>query len=294
MFIVMTIDWNWFFGAFAQCAAALIAIIGAFIISKLLGESEKEEIQNSRIDDLIIHYNDLKKRISVRYFDWYDKRNIEYSSDLKKSIKNGDFSVMDDDEMLQKLFEIEPDLFGTPSCLGTLNDLILKLRTEEETSFENGLSSVISQMSLNIVPEGLWDKLGKEKDLINQLGIESAKLIEQFVKAKNDIWITKNNLTPIKITIYILCVGLILTVIYPLHFMPIAENQSPTIVFDFELICFHVFSLKGFLLLSLTIVIEGIFGYFLWLLKSVEKKYNGVLAKLEDKYYAINEYSEYF
>ena len=293
MFIVMTIDWNWFFGAFAQCAAALIAIIGAFIISKLLGESEKEEIHNSKIDDLIIHYNDLKKRISVRYFDWYDKQNIEYSSDLKKSIRNSDFTALEDDEMLQKLFEIEPDLFGTPSCLGALNDLILKLR-EEDTSYGSGFPMAISQMTHNIAPVGLWDKLGKEKDLINQLGIESATLIEQFVKAKNDIWITKNNLTPIKITIYILCVGLILTVIYPLHFMPIGVNQSPSIGFDFELICFHVFSLKGFLLLSLTIIIEGIFGYFLWLLKSVEKKYNGVLAKLEDKYYAINEYSEYF
>ena len=40
-------DWNWFFAAFAQCAAALIAIIGAFVISKLLGENEKEEVIES-------------------------------------------------------------------------------------------------------------------------------------------------------------------------------------------------------------------------------------------------------
>ena len=50
----MIVDWNWFFAAFAQSAAALIAIIGAFIISKLLGENEKEEMQSNKIDELII------------------------------------------------------------------------------------------------------------------------------------------------------------------------------------------------------------------------------------------------
>ena len=64
-----TTDWNWFFASFAQCAAALIAIIAAFIISKLLGEAEKGEIHNSKIDELIIRYNDLFKRISARYFE---------------------------------------------------------------------------------------------------------------------------------------------------------------------------------------------------------------------------------
>jgi len=49
----MIVDWNWFFAAFAQSAAALIAIIGAFIISKLLGENEKEEKQSNEIDELI-------------------------------------------------------------------------------------------------------------------------------------------------------------------------------------------------------------------------------------------------
>ncbi|RWX47315.1 hypothetical protein H206_03730, partial [Candidatus Electrothrix aarhusensis] len=35
------VDWNWFFAAFAQCGAALIGIIAAFIISKLLAEDNK-------------------------------------------------------------------------------------------------------------------------------------------------------------------------------------------------------------------------------------------------------------
>lgn len=289
----MTIDWNWFFAAFAQCAAGLIAIIGAFIISKLLGEIEKEEVHSSKIDQLIIQYNDLLKRISVRYFDWYDKRNIDYSTDLEEAIKNGDFQGLNDEEKLTKLFEIEPDLFGTPSCLEELNKKIAEL-TPKTTQLGNGFSIVNNPISLNITPAGLWDKLSKEREAINQLKIESETLIELFDKSRNDISVTQNNLTPIKITIYILGIGLLLTVIYPLHFMPIGVNQNPTLGFSFDLVIDNIFSIKGLLLSLLTTVIEGIFGYFLWLIKSLEKKYSATTSRLDEKYFDIASYSQYF
>lgn len=289
----MTLDWNWFFAAFAQCAAGLIAIIGAFIISKLLGEVEKEEIHSSKCDQLVIHYNDLLKRISVRYFDWYDKRNIDYSSDIEKAIRNGDFQKLNDEEKLKKLFEIETDLFGTPSCLKELNKKIAEF-TPKTTELGNGLSFVKNPISFNIPPAGMWDKLSEEKEAINQLKIESETLIERFNTAKNDISITQNNLTPIKITIYILGVGLLLTVIYPLHFMPIAVNQNPTLDFSLDLVYSNIFSIKGLLLFLLTIVIEGIFGYFLWLTRSIEKKYATTTSRLDKKYFEITSYSQYF
>lgn len=289
----MTIDWNWFFAAFAQCAAGLIAIIGAFIISKLLGEVEKEEIHSSKFDQLIIHYNDLLKRISVRYFEWYDNRNIEYSSDIEKAIRNGDFRELNDEEKLKKLFEIETNLFGTPGCLTQLDKKIAEF-TPKTTELGGGLSFVKNPISFNIPPTGIWDKLSEEKEAINQLKIESETLIERFNTARNDISITQNNLTPIKITIYILAVGLLLTVIYPLHFMPIAVNQNPTLGFSFELVYSNIFSIKGLLLFLLTIVIEGIFGYFLWLITSIEKKYAMTTSRLDEKYFEIKSYSQYF
>ena len=196
----MTIDWNWFFAAFAQSGAALIAIIGAFIISKLLGESEKEEQNLNDLEELIIHYKDLKKRISYRYFDWYDKRNIEYSSDIGKAIKNGDFDGLNDDEKISKLSEVKPNLFGTDSCIAALNERIEKL-TPTKTELGNGLSMVNSPIELNIPPKGLWSDITDEKEIINSLQIESEKLIDQFTRTKNKIDATSKNLFPIKVTI---------------------------------------------------------------------------------------------
>lgn len=289
----MTIDWNWFFAAFAQSGAALIAIIGAFIISKLLGESEKEEQNLNDLEELIIHYKNLKKRISYRYFDWYDKRNIEYSSDIGEAIKNGDFDGLNDDEKISKLSEVKPNLFGTDSCIAALNERIEKL-TPTKTEFGNGLSMVNSPIELNIPPKGLWSDITDEKEIINSLQIESEKLIDQFTRTQNKIDATSKNLVPIKVTIYILMVGIILTVIYPLHFMPLEINQTPNIVISVNLFFQLLFSLKGILLLLLTLVIEGIFGYFLGLTMRTEKRYDALKEKILVKYLKIESYSKYF
>lgn len=289
----MTIDWNWFFAAFAQSGAALIAIIGAFIISKLLGESEKEEQNSNELEELIIHYKDLKKRVSNRYFDWYDKKNIQYSSDLGDSIKNGDFNGLNDEEKLSKLFEIETNLLGTDSCIDALNERIEKL-TPTTTEFGNRLSMVNHTMELNIPPKGMWSNLSEEKEIINSLGIESETLIDQFRKTQNKIEAASKNLVPIKVTIYILMIGIILTVIYPLHFMPLEINQTPNVVVSISLFFELLFSLKGILLFILTLVIEGIFGYFLWLTIRTEKRYEEIKGKILDDYLDIKSYSKYF
>src|SRR5690606_34576285 len=178
----MIVDWNWFFAAFAQCAAALIAIIGAFVISKLLGESEKEEMQANKIDQLIIHYNNLIKRISARHFHWYDKESIESSTDLEDAIRNGEFQGLQDSEMLQKLFEIEPGLFRTESCLDKLKEKIAELTpTSIEQEREYSIyGSPLSTLSTSMISVGAWNELSKEKETINQLKFESDNLIDKF------------------------------------------------------------------------------------------------------------------
>ena len=279
----MSIDWNWFFAAFAQSGAALIAIIGAFIISKLLGESEKEEQNANDLDELIIHFKDLKKRVSNRYFNWYDERYIEYSIDLEDAIKNDDFSGLNDEEKLLKLFEIHPNLFGTQNCLSALNERIEKLKP---SGFGIGLSMV--------TPKGMWSSLTEEKEIINTLQIESETLIDQFNRLQNKINASSKNLDPIKVTIYILMVGIILTVIYPLHFMPLEVNQTPQLEISVSLFFELLFSIKGILLFVLTLVIEGIFGYFLGLTIRTEKRYDGLKGKILDDYLDIKSYSEHF
>ncbi|UII32269.1 hypothetical protein LVD17_00260 [Fulvivirga ulvae] len=289
----MILDWNWFFAAFAQCAAALIAILGAFIISKLIGEGEKEEKYAKIINDLIIKYNDLTKRISARHFEWYDRSTILYSRSIKDAITKGDFDELSDDEMIPKMRETKPELFGTESGLELLKERIEQYKPRK-IDYE-GVSVTLPPMPFSdIPPNGIWDNLNEEKEVINHLEIESNTLIEKFNEVKLDLTASKGNLAPIKVTIYILAIGLLFTVIYPLHFMPMRANEVPQIGFSVALVISNLTSLKGILLILLTLVIEGIFGYFLWIVSRIEKKYLNTFNKLDGKYFDISTYSQYF
>ena len=120
-------DWNTFFATLSQSAAGLIAIIAAFVISKLLGENEKQEIFDSQISKLIIEYNDILQRLSVRKFEWYNRLNIEYSSEIEEAVKNGRFKDLEDNEKLALLYLIEPHLYRSEECLNELNKIIKKI-----------------------------------------------------------------------------------------------------------------------------------------------------------------------
>ena len=73
---------------------------------------------------------------------WYDKNNIEYSTELEKSIKANDFNNLSDEDMLKKLFEIEPGLFGTPNCIEILKKKITK-HTPVRKNIGNGIMQMI-------------------------------------------------------------------------------------------------------------------------------------------------------
>ena len=54
----MNYDWNWFFSSYYQCAATLIGIIEAFVMSKLLGLSVKVNLITSMsIPFMLTHHS---------------------------------------------------------------------------------------------------------------------------------------------------------------------------------------------------------------------------------------------
>lgn len=282
-------DWNWFFAAYAQCGAALIGIISAFIISKLLGENDKYETITEKLESSVIKKNDLLKRISNRYFDWHDRLSIKHEYDLGEAIENGEFSGLSNEKKLEKLYEIIPALYKVESCIDYLDS-----RINEASQKTSGSYLGSSLRSLDITPVGLWDKIIKEREVISQLKIESETLIEEFHSILHTLEATRNNLNPIKNTIYILSLGLLMTVIYPLHFMPLEVNQLPIIGFSLKIIKTNLYSIKGLLLVVLTVTIESIFVYFFLLLVSLNSKYKQSIESIDEQWLNLNYYSEYF
>lgn len=280
----MAIDWNWFFAAYAQSAAALIGIIGAFTISKLLGESEKVDQIANELEDLIISHRNLAKRIAMIDFDGCDWAIIKSSSGVEEAIRQGSFNGLSEEEILAKLLEIEPGLFGTGSCLEALKEVMEDL--SEEPLPGNSFSSELAR-SLFYYPS-------KEMQDIAIVKIESETMMDRFKGTQRKIHAAAKNLVPIRVTIYILMVGILLTVVYPLHFMPSAINEMPQAVISVSRFFEPLLSIKGLLLFLLAGVTEGIFGYFLALTSRIEHRYAELSEMVLDKYLKLDEYSIYF
>jgi hypothetical protein len=293
----MIIDWNWFFSSFCQSSAALIGIIGAFIISRLLGLSEKISSAISVFDNLVIEANRIIASISKRRFYWYTKTNVKYDSDLKDAIRKGDFDKLSKEEILKKLYNSNSRLYKNDDAVMEAFNEVFEANSPSraQTELGGGFSMLHnSSISLDIPPIGIWDKLSKERETINNLEIEARTIIQHFEQNLQDLNSFDDTIKPLKVIIIMLMIAFPITVIYPLHFMPVTTNEDPTITLNLLTIIKSFLSIKSVLLLAFFATIEGIFLYFLILTNQLNSKLRTATQNKSDDMRNIKTYSQYF
>jgi hypothetical protein len=287
-------DWNWFFSSFSQSAAALIGIIGAFIISRLLGLNEKISATISHFDQLLIDFNHLKASISIRHFSWYTNLSVFYDSDLKDSIENGEFENLNQVEILNKIYQNNSNLFKIDdSVLEAFNKLYEEYRPRH-IPVQEGFSIIQRKLLSKIAPVGLWDSLNAEREAINQLEVESHTLIQHFQQNLQDLNSFISTIKPLRIIIIILMISFPLTVIYSLHFMPVPNNEELAITFNPIVIIQSIFTIKFLLLFILFCTVEGILCYFLIQTYQLDHKLVLAIQTNSDDLRNMKNYSEYF
>lgn len=282
----MNLDWNWFFSSFSQSAAALIGIIAAFAISRLLGLSEKINTLIYTFEELLIEFHKIKASLSNRHFYWYTKTYVEYNSNLKDDIKKGLYDGLTKEKQIQMVYESVNGIYKIDKAVEeAFNELYTKLRPKQN-------NWVVA--ALDITPNSLWDNLSEEKEAINKLEIESRSLIDYFDQnavACRDI---EDIIKPLRMIILALMFAFALTVIYPLHFMPITVNTNPSITFNPLIILKNIPTLKSILLTIFFLVIEGLFYYFLQMINSLDNKLKETIKNNNEYYRNIKSFSEYF
>lgn len=63
-------DWNWFFTSISQSAAAIVGLLGGFIINKILSRETEFEQNNGLFDQLEQKIANQKRKIAIRDFAW--------------------------------------------------------------------------------------------------------------------------------------------------------------------------------------------------------------------------------
>ena len=293
----MNTDWNWFFSSFSQSAAALLGIIGAFIISRLIGIDEKINILSSDFEDLKIAYYKIRDSFSIRKYSWVNRTFVKYNDDIIKQIQNREFEGISKNEILEKLYEQDSRLYrDDQSILNAFIELNEKYKPKEEPVRKPGEFYVVNNAMpiLNFPPDGIWDKIGNERDLINKHLVDAGELIRKFKKHMDSLRNFASSLQTIKMIVWILIISFPFTVIYPLHFLPIEIGKEPMLTFNIVLIIKSIFTLENVLLAIFLIAIEGIFIYFVFLIRQIKLRLSKLKNEHLEEFRNINSYCEYY
>lgn len=294
----MNLDWNWFFSSFCQSAAALIGIIAAFVISRLLGLTEKVNISIAEFDNLVIQFQKIKDSLKKRDFHWHTKILVRYDKKLQESVKRGDFDNLGQSDVLKKIYSLVNISYKIDKAVweGFVPIFTEYNSHKNETTIAKSLRLISDPGGdeIEIMPLGSQQRLNKENEIINQLDLESNTLIRYFSKNLQDLKSFEGTIKPLRIIVQLLMVSFFFTVIYPLHFMPVDTKQGLVLIFNMADIAKSCFTLKFLMLAIFFGIIEGLFYYFLTLTSELKTKLTKAIEANGVDYKDIKHYSEYF
>lgn len=238
-------DWNWFFTSISQSAAAIVGILGGFIISKILNRETDFNNNTMLIDQLEQKVADQKRKISIRDFEWYNNQvriavmeSREYDG-LVRSGKEGAgteelytamrFSPYDSESEILDMYRNDCSA-QKPGYIGFLKNL----------KFE---SAVLSGQKES--------KQENERELLDTAFVSTKALIDEIEKALRKIGNFPKEDSLIKRTLYAVTIMFLAGVIFPLTFTPCSAETDYAAGLTPELVQTYLnslFSIKDVLL----------------------------------------------
>ncbi|WP_340052225.1 reverse transcriptase-like protein [Pseudomonas proteolytica] len=323
----MTPDWNWFFSTLSQSTAAIVGIIGAFIIAKIFANQASFNEKNNRMKTLVVESRKILDKIDTIDFDWYNREtNTAAHSSADREIakfKHEESSEVSDEMLLEIYEEANFSVFSERGpildklrekvnnvCHKNLERRLRKeaadrAREQSNSGQLTGLAQINALMRANTslfdidtrqtvlnVP-GLsppWIPLQKEWDLITVCHLEAkhhARVVSDFLES-----VKGNPESPPQITWSLLMVGLIFLagVIYPLTFMPAVS--LPTFIFPWAELSNAFLSVKGALLSLLAASFSFVFLMFTH--TNISMKYAVEQIRELERLAVVKNYSAYF
>jgi hypothetical protein len=268
-------DWNWFFSSLAQSVAALVGVVGAFLISSLLNNQATYARNRSRTRELLREGDRLSDAVASRDFQWYNKQTLRYAlEEIEDAAREAD--EIGSPEDYYESYDLPVYLPKEQS----LQAIERTLEEERERRRREAMERQVGSMGLGPASSGFRLPLPpatmagvrlenqahrqmyeQEAEAIRQLvvGIKShLRAVEEHVQA-----IQQNPEASRVVRVVLLAILLLfgVGVIYPLSFLPVPPvGPGPLSLGAFFQI---LFSLRGLLLMLTSGVFTALVGY-LW------------------------------
>lgn len=269
-------DWNWFFSSMAQSAAAIVGILGAFIITKVLTNQAQFSEKCLRFRSLRTAASKLVDSADHLAFAWYVRLNRKSQLEKAEELLAEDDNLVPDELYAKLQF---PPFLARADAIQDLQDLKSRREVDAQRMAEVarrhaeakefygqfGMGSVIGvdggtrdfltqEMTAVSRPlSGSSMELSKERSAIDAVEVE----IRHHMRTITDFLATtaSNPESSVAITWALVMVAalFLIGVVYPLSFLPTPSSGTPTVGLSGFWV--RVFSLRGFLLTA----VSGIF-----------------------------------
>ncbi|MCG6146590.1 hypothetical protein [Leptospira bandrabouensis] len=253
-------DYSWIFSTISQSSAAIIGIVGAFLLSKLLSREilydelilkNKEYLHKTQI---------LKNRFQNRHFEWLNTQKRENVFDDKE---------FDDYVTNTKTYNLKDILnkfnFSSYENLNELDQIIsTKFKSKSQKNKNLPMSSNFALIQIENYKE-----INEEEEKIKQTFLDLEDHIGNLKIHIDNIKNFNRQRETFRNLLFSLLILTLIGVIYPITFMPLRPGEIPILCFSFDCIIVGISNFlklpSSFLLISISLLFNLFFGYFLYL-----------------------------
>lgn len=275
-------NWYWFFSSFSQCGAAIIGIIGGFVIYKLIDSNSSLDKVITEYEILVNEFQNLKKRINRINFEEYYYNFLWSSPLIWNLIQDKRLINLDDDHLINLLYKHLNGLYKSKEIILRQIKIIISHIPSFKTVFENPETRNIKEKVAKIMRENIDEQI-----------INSGDLISKFLLNKKKLFSLKNDYRILKRMIIFMFISLIALVIYPLHFLPSNLKNEIFYTFNLKEIIYNSITFTNILLFVFASIMASFLFYFLKLIRINNSIIDKSMLSYKD-YIIIENYSESF
>jgi hypothetical protein len=276
----------------------MIGVILAFLVSRIINEGSDYDRLLYDLNCLVDESLDLKSRLDSINFEWHDKQIFEdldfteVETDLK-SLKSATT-----EQKTEFISRIAPRIYYPGNFLRQLEAKInAAVRPPRAASGMLSGNAGLSHMNMSgrgfkMAIPGLWERVRSIEDEFDNISLRVQSVVRRHKSIARALSRNMSDMNSLSKSVLALSPVTILTVIYPLHFLPVPDGATPSLSLDILVIVRLITSLKGFFLMVLSVLTIGLLLFLAYYCRRHAAEYRRQIKTINNIYVKLDWYSD--
>ncbi len=259
----------------------MIGVILAFFVSRIISEGGDYERLVFDSSALIDESIDLKARLDSMNFDWHDKRIFEEFDFREVEADLKELACSSREAKVEFIRQTLTRLYYPENFVHELDKLI-----------NSGVTMDLLFSYKAISKPGVWEHISAFEKEFDNISLRVQSVVRRHKVISRAFTNNISDMKSLSRAILILAPITLLTVIYPLHFLPVHDGASPSISFNILSMIQLLFSIKGFFLMVLSVLTVGLLLFLAWHCKKHINEYRRKARAINEIYINLAWYSD--